>query len=185
MSSFLLLPLRRRIRRRNQKKSVFAIMNACSSDQIGLFRCFIPPFHLLCGGSSSTRTQRTPFRASNPSKICWVHCAGDRQGSFFWCTFLISVLLVLFAYLVGCWCGGTWQRLSPGSGGWGASPGCSADLVRQAPASEGVTNSWFYCSLWCLIVQGGTNVDAVPTLRHRKHKQVFAVMLLTHLRSCF
>lgn len=82
-------------------------MNACSSDQIGLFRCFIPPFHLLCGGSSSTRTQRTPFRASNPSKICRVHCAGDRQGSLFWHIFLISVLLVLFAYLVGSWCGGS------------------------------------------------------------------------------
>lgn len=185
MSSFSLPPLRRRIRRRNQKKSIFAVMNACSSDQIGLFRCFIPPFHLLCRGSSSTRTQRTPFRASNPAKICCVHYAGDRKGSFFWHIFLISVLLVLFACLAGCWCGGKWQRLPPGSRGWGASSGCCAALVRPAPPSEGGDNSWLYCSLWCLIVQGGTNVDAVPTLKHRKHKQVFAVMLLTHLHSCF
>lgn len=56
--------------------------------------------------------------------------------------------------------------------------------MRQAPALEGVKNSWFYCSLWCLIVQGGTNVDAIPTLKQGKHKQVFAVMLLTHLHRC-
>lgn len=93
-----------------------------------------------------------------------------------------------------CWCFlhillavgvGAHVRGSPESGGWEASPGCSAALVRQAPASQGVTNSWFYCSLWCLIVQGGTNVDTVPTQRQGKHKQVFAVMLLTHLPSCF
>lgn len=131
MSSFLLPPLRRRIRRRNQKKSVFAVMNACSSDQIGLFRCFIPPFHLLCGGSSSTGTQRSPFRASNPSKILWVQCAGRQTGKLFWCSFVISMLLALFAYLVGCRCGGTWQRLPPGCGGQGASPGCRVALVRQ------------------------------------------------------
>lgn len=79
----MLPPLRRRIRRRNQKKSVFATSNVCSPDQIRLFRCFIPPFHFLCGGSSITTTQRSPFRASNPSKICQVHCVGRQTGKFF------------------------------------------------------------------------------------------------------
>jgi len=41
------------------------------------------------------------------------------------------MLLALFAHLVGCLRGGTWQRHSLGGGGQGARPGCRATLVRQ------------------------------------------------------
>lgn len=138
MSSFLLPPLRRRIRRRNQKKSVFVVMNACSSDQIGLFRCFIPPFHLLCGGSSSTRTQRSPFRASNPSKICRVHCAGTQDREAFLMhlcnlcaagAFCISRWLWVWGHLAeappGRWGLGSQSRLPCRFGEAGNLPLCS------------------------------------------------------------
>lgn len=139
MSGFLLPPQRRRIWRRNQKKSIFSIMHACSSDQIGLFRCFFPPFHLLCRGSSSARTRRSPFRASNLSKIRWAHCAGRQTGKLFWCIFVISMLLALCAYPVGCQCGGTRQRLLLGCDSQGACPGCQS--VRQS-------HPWFIQKGW-------------------------------------
>lgn len=130
MSSFLLPPLRRRIRRRNQKKSVFVVMNACSSDQIGLFRCFIPPFHLLCGGSSSTRTQRSPFRASNPSKICRVHCAGTQDREAF-----LMHLCNLYAASAFCI-----SRLAAGVGAPGR--GSPRDMGAGEPVQAAVPLWW-------------------------------------------
>lgn len=42
-------------------------------NQIGLLRCFIPPFHLVIGVVAIAEHKDLPFRAPDPSKILKVH----------------------------------------------------------------------------------------------------------------